>query len=117
MPSLFSVEDDQRIIHLAPGLKHGMFGDDRRFLLLSLAQLQGYVEASAFENRKRDRRSDDELTRCPLREIRQLKTLESRTAIKRNARIKVRLRHADRCCCRVQLSLGLPDVGPALYEF
>ena len=58
----------------------------------SAPQMQCALQASAFEYRQRDGRSDDELPGRPISEARKLKGLEPRTAVQRYARGEVGLR-------------------------
>src|SRR5471030_51344 len=85
---LLGIVDNKCIVHLAPGVEYRVFVDDRGLLLLRLAQVQCPLEASAFEDRHGNGRSDNKLSRRPVRETRELKRLETRAAVQRNARIK-----------------------------
>src|SRR5580698_1119437 len=51
--TLFGIIDDERIVHLSPGLEHGVLVDNRRLLLLCLAQMERALETSSFEDGKR----------------------------------------------------------------
>src|ERR1700757_3402980 len=78
--------------------------------------MQRSLQAAALEDRHRDGRANNKLSRRPVGEAGELKTLETRAAIERYARIKVGFRHADRRCGRMQIRFGLPDIGSALHE-
>src|ERR1700726_4110691 len=78
--------------------------------------MQCSLETAALEYRDREGGSDNELSRRPVGEARELKRLETCAAIQRNTRIKIGFCHADRRGGRVQLRFSSPYIGSALHQ-
>src|SRR5260370_25024869 len=78
--------------------------------------MQCSLETATLEDRDREGGSDNELSRRPVGEVRELKTLQTCAAIQRYARIKIGFCHADRRRGRMQLRFRSPYIGSALHQ-